>query len=134
VMGEVAQAVNARGDSLAHFAVRPPQLAELIRLVNGGLVSRTAARTVFLRMLDTGRSPSQIAAEEKLLQVGDDDQLRQWIDEVFAEHPLEADRYLRGEKKLQGVLVGFVMKKSRGSADPRKVNQLLAARVTASAG
>ena len=51
-----------------------------------------------------------------------------WIDEVFAEHAAEAARFTSGEKKLQGVLVGLVMKKSNGSADHRKVNQLLAAR------
>ena len=52
-----------------------------------------------------------------------------WIDEVLAEHPEEGRRYLAGERKLQGVLVGFVMKKSAGRADPNRVNQLLASRV-----
>ena len=51
-----------------------------------------------------------------------------WIDEVIAEHPDEAKRYMSGEKKLQGVLVGFVMKKSGGKADPKRVNQLLMSR------
>ena len=49
---------------------------------------------------------------------------------MFAELPAEAVRYVAGERKLQGVLVGAVMKKSKGSADPKKVNQLLGARVT----
>ena len=53
-----------------------------------------------------------------------------WIDEVFAEHRQESLRYVNGERKLQGVLVGLVMKKSKGKADPKKLNQLLAARVT----
>jgi aspartyl-tRNA(Asn)/glutamyl-tRNA(Gln) amidotransferase subunit B len=60
--------------------------------------------------------------------VGDDAALSGWIDEALAEHPEEAKRYLAGERKLQGVLVGFVMKKSGGRADPKRVNQLLMAR------
>ena len=47
---------------------------------------------------------------------------------MWAEHPDEARRYAAGEKKLQGVLVGLVMKKSKGRADPKRVNQLLATR------
>ena len=61
--------------------------------------------------------------------MGDDSALERWIDEAFAEHPSEASRYTGGERKLQGVLVGFVMKKSGGRADPKRLNQLLASRV-----
>ena len=76
-----------------------------------------------------GEPPAQIAEREGLLKVGDDDALARWIDEVFAEHPDEADDSLRGERQLQGVLVGFVMKKSKRRRDPKRVNQLLATRV-----
>ena len=128
VMGEVSQALNATGGDLSTFPIRPNDLSALIRLVGDNYVSRTAARVIFAKMLETGLPPAQIAADEKLLQVGDDAQVALWIDEVFAEHPLEAQRFLAGEKKLQGVLVGFVMKKSKGSADPKKVNAVLASR------
>jgi len=48
---------------------------------------------------------------------------------VLAENPDEAGRFLGGEKRLQGVLVGLAMKKSNGAADPKRLNQLLAARL-----
>jgi aspartyl-tRNA(Asn)/glutamyl-tRNA(Gln) amidotransferase subunit B len=60
-----------------------------------------------------------------LRQVGDDSQLTSWIDEVLMSNPDEAKRYLAGDKKLLGVLVGKVMKASGGKADPKKVNRLL---------
>ena len=91
-------------------------------------LSSTAAKTVFQMMLTGNDDPQAIAEREGLLQVGDDAALVAWIDEVWAEHPDEAARFVAGERKLQGVLVGFVMKKSKGRADPRKVNQLLAGR------
>ena len=93
-----------------------------------GTVSHTAAKRIFSRMVETGKPAAQIAADEGLLQVGDDNALSTWVDEVLREHPDEAKRYLSGEKKLQGVLVGFVMKKSKGRADPKRVNQLLSSR------
>jgi Asp-tRNA(Asn)/Glu-tRNA(Gln) amidotransferase B subunit len=69
-----------------------------------------------------------LARREGLLQVRDDDALSAWIDAVLAEHPAEAARFLAGERKLLGVLVGLVMRKSGGAADPRRVNQQLSAR------
>jgi aspartyl-tRNA(Asn)/glutamyl-tRNA(Gln) amidotransferase subunit B len=82
-------------------------------------------------MSSDAATPRAIAERDGLLQVGDDSALVAWIDEVFAELPDEAARFAAGEKKLQGVLVGAVMKKSKGRADPKKVNQLLAARASA---
>lgn len=131
VMGEVQAAVNASGAPLGEFAVRPADLAQLIKLVSEGLLSHAAAKQVFALMVETGKPAAQIAHDSGLLQVGDDSALSGWIDEVLAEHPDEAKRFFAGEKKLQGVLVGFVMKKSSGKADPKKVNQLLASRAGA---
>ena len=128
VMGDVSAAVNASGEKIEHFRVRPADLAQLLNLVRDGAISRTAAKTVFSRMVETGKPAAQIAGEEGLQQVGDESAVATWVDEVLVEHPEEARRYLAGEKKLQGVLVGFVMKKSKGRADPKRVNQLLSAR------
>jgi aspartyl-tRNA(Asn)/glutamyl-tRNA(Gln) amidotransferase subunit B len=128
VMGDISAAVNASGQTIEHFRVRPADLAQLLNLVRDGTISRTAAKTVFARMVETGKPAAQIAGEEGLQQVGDESAVSTWVDEVLSEHPDEARRYLAGEKKLQGVLVGFVMKKSKGRADPKRVNQLLSAR------
>jgi aspartyl-tRNA(Asn)/glutamyl-tRNA(Gln) amidotransferase subunit B len=128
VMGEVLAALRSSNTDISLFAVRPADLAQLLNLVRDGAVSHTAAKRVFSRMVETGQPAAQIAAAEGLSQVGDEGSLGAWVDEVLQEHPEEAKRYLSGEKKLQGVLVGFVMKKSKGRADPKRVNQLLSAR------
>jgi aspartyl-tRNA(Asn)/glutamyl-tRNA(Gln) amidotransferase subunit B len=128
VMGEVQAALNISGVSLDQLRVRPADLAQLIKLIRDGLVSHAAGKKIFARMLETGKPAAQVAHDESLLKVGDDSALTGWIDEVIREHPDEAGRYLAGEKKLQGVLVGFVMKKSGGKADPKRVNQLLMSR------
>ena len=128
VMGEVLAALHALDGDITHFRVRPADLAQLLNLVRDATISHTAAKRVFALMVETGKQPAQVAADEGLLQVGDEDAIATWVDEVLGEHPEEATRYLAGEKKLQGVLVGFVMKKSKGRADPKRVNQLLSAR------
>jgi aspartyl-tRNA(Asn)/glutamyl-tRNA(Gln) amidotransferase subunit B len=131
VMGEVQATLNSRGVDITKFAVRPADLAQLLNMIRDGLISHAAAKRVFSLMAENGKPPVQIAHEEGLIKVGDDAALAGWIDQALAEHPEEAKRYLAGERKLQGVLVGFVMKRSGGRADPKRVNQLLAARMNA---
>ena len=128
VMGEVLATLRASGEDVALFPVRPADLAQLLNLVREGAISHTAAKRVFALMKESGKPAAQVAADEGLLQVGDEGAIASWVDEVLQEHPEEARRYLAGEKKLQGVLVGFVMKKSKGRADPKRVNQLLSTR------
>ena len=128
MLGPVLAAVNASGGSLLDHAVDPARLGALIKLEAQGELSNTAARQIFTLMEREPAEPLAIATRDGLLKVSDDAALVAWIDEVFAESPTEAARFMAGERKLQGVLVGQVMKKSKGSADPKKVNQLLAAR------
>ena len=125
MMGELAAALNETGTGIRDFPVRAPQLAELLDMVRDGKLSHTAAKGVFATMRSSGKSAPVVAAEMAVTQVGDDSQIEQWIEEVFAELPAETSRFRAGEKKLTGVLVGAVMKKSKGRADPKKVNALL---------
>jgi len=129
MLGEVFAALKSTGQSIEHFAVRPADLARLLNMVREGTVSHSAAKQIFGKMVSTGDRPVTIAERDGLLKVSDDAALVKWIDDVFAEHPDEVERFLGGEKRLQGVLVGYVMKQSKGSADPKRVNQLLAGRV-----
>jgi aspartyl-tRNA(Asn)/glutamyl-tRNA(Gln) amidotransferase subunit B len=129
VMGEVMATLKTSGQAIEGFRVRPADLASLLNLVRDGVVSHTAAKQIFSQMVVTGDPPAQIAEREGLVKVDDDAQLAAWLDEVIAENPSEAERYRNGEKRLQGVLIGAVMKKSKGRADPRKLNQLLTTRL-----
>jgi len=129
VMGEVRAALNASKREIDQFPVRPADLAELLDLLARDTVSGTAAKRIFALMIESGRGAAEIAQREGLLQVRDDTALRDWIEQVLVEHQTEATRCAKGERKLLGVLVGFVMKKSKGRADPRRVNQLLAERL-----
>ncbi|HET6763089.1 MAG TPA: hypothetical protein VFH27_05435, partial [Longimicrobiaceae bacterium] len=71
VMGEVRRALDARGGRVVDFNVRPADLAQLLALTVDGTLTRAAAGRVFTRMLDTGRPPAQIVAEQGLVRVGE---------------------------------------------------------------
>ena len=131
VMGDVLAFLNDSSTSLGNLRTTPAQLARLLSMVTDGKLSRNAAKKVFLTMARTGEAADDVAMQEGLLQVSDDAQLEEWVARVWSENPSEATRLVAGESKLLGVLVGLVMKASGGRADPKKVNQLLRARIGA---
>ena len=129
IMGEVMAYLNAAALSIDAFRITPVALAHLLDLVRAGTVSHSAAKKIFVIMIASDDPPAAIAEREGLTQISDDAALQSWVDEVWSEHPDESARLAAGEKKLLGVLVGLVMKRSKGRADPQKVNQLLSAKL-----
>jgi aspartyl-tRNA(Asn)/glutamyl-tRNA(Gln) amidotransferase subunit B len=127
IMTHVMSALNTRGVSVADLGLSPEQLGSLIKLVNAGTVSATAARRVFAGMLETGKSAAQVIDELGLAQVSDDEQIAQWAREVVSAHEDVAMRYRAGDRKLLGFLMGELMKKSKGKADPRRANEVMRA-------
>ena len=125
VMGAVQALIRTRGEDASTFPVKPAVLGELIGLVQDGTISAGVARTVLDAVAEGEGSPSEIVAERGLEQVRDESQLEAWVLEVLAEYPDESGRYRGGEERLLGFLVGQVMRRSEGKADPRQVNTLL---------
>jgi aspartyl-tRNA(Asn)/glutamyl-tRNA(Gln) amidotransferase subunit B len=130
VNGEVRATLNESGAAWDAVPISPARLAALLVLVGDGVVSSSAAKKIYSQMLSSADAPRAIAERESLIQVRDDNALAGWVDEVLAENPQEAARFAAGEKKLQGLLVGLVMKKSQGRADPKLVNQMLSSRAS----
>ena len=112
------------------FPLTPERLAALVALVKDGTVSKQAAKTVYGELVGSSDTPRAIADRLGLVQVSDAGQLGTWVDEVLAAHPGEVARFKGGEAKLIGFLVGQVMKKSGGKADPKAVQPVLQAKLS----
>ena len=123
VMGPTQALMNARSESIASFPVTPHDLAEVVSLVVEGTISDSVGKEVLRAVAEDGVSPRQIVRARGLEQVRDDDAIRSWVAEVVESFPDEVARYRGGEEKLLGFLVGQVMRRSRGRADPRRVNE-----------
>jgi len=128
VNGEMRATLNETGANWDSPPLVPARLAGLLDLVKDGVVSSSAAKKIYAILLTSADAARVIAEREGLVQVRDDDALAGWVNEVLDENPAEAARFAAGEKKLTGLLVGLVMKKSQGRADPKLVNQLLGSR------
>ncbi len=131
IMGALLGLLNAQGKTIEETPVAAADLADLLKLIDQGLISTTIAKTVFEQMAATGRPPSQIVEEQGLAQVSDSGALEQAIDQVLASHPAELGRYREGQTKLMGFFVGQIMRATAGKANPQMVNRLLKAKLDA---
>jgi aspartyl-tRNA(Asn)/glutamyl-tRNA(Gln) amidotransferase subunit B len=126
IQTELFRLQKESGDDEASARVPDPQhLADLLRLVDSGTVSGSAAKQVFEEMFRSGRAPNAIVEERGLTQVSDESALQEVVAQVIAANPRPVADYRAGKVAAIGRLVGEVMKASRGRANPNVVRELL---------
>lgn len=126
LLGPVKSYLNENEFEFEQFSLKFEQLAEMITIVEEGKVSHTmAVQKLFPAMIGTDQSAIQLAQVLNLLQERNEDALTQLIEEVLGSMPEKVTEYKKGKKGLIGLFVGEVMKKSKGKADPKLLNQLV---------
>jgi len=125
VMGTLLGLLNAMDKTIEESPVSAYQLAELLKLINDGVISGKIAKTVFDEIVTSGKNPKAIVEEKGLVQVSDESAIEDIVDKVLANNPDEVETYGQGKTKLLGFFVGQVMKETRGKANPQMVNKIL---------
>jgi aspartyl-tRNA(Asn)/glutamyl-tRNA(Gln) amidotransferase subunit B len=132
VTQNVVGVANEYGLDLDVLEVDAAQIAAIIGLVEDGTISGTAGKQVLDDVVTTGKPAEQIVDERGLRQVSDTSQLEAWADEAIEENPGPVGQFRNGKDGAINALVGQVMKKSRGSANPQVVQQILRQRLSGS--
>ncbi len=125
LMTDVLRVVNERNIGIKEFSIRPAQLSRMIDLINEGTISTKIAKEVFEEMLQSGHDPDAIVEKKGLRQVSDESAIGEVVEEVLQSNPDEVQKYIGGKEKLFGFFVGEIMKKTRGKANPKILNDLL---------
>ncbi len=126
LMGDIKSYLNEHGMDIQHFPMAPARIAALIELIDQGKVSSSiASQRIFPAMLNSEKSPLELAEEMNLIQSSDQSVILGYIDQVIEQNAAEVTRYRNGEKQLIGFLMGQLMKVSGGKADPKAANGLL---------
>jgi aspartyl-tRNA(Asn)/glutamyl-tRNA(Gln) amidotransferase subunit B len=131
-LGELARQANETGTELAALPVTPAQVARVSELVASGALNAKLARQVLDGVLAGEGSPDEIVAARGLAVVSDDGALLAAIDQAIAANPEVADTIRSGKTAAAGVLIGAVMKATRGQADATRARELILQRVTES--
>jgi aspartyl-tRNA(Asn)/glutamyl-tRNA(Gln) amidotransferase subunit B len=125
IMVELMRELNRDDREIDQCPVAPEALANLLNMIDEGLISGKIAKTVFEEMYATGKAPEAVVKEKGLKQVTDEGEIGLVIDRILAAHPNEIEEYRAGKEKLLGFFIGQVMKETRSKANPKVVNQIL---------
>jgi len=119
---------NERGRDLPGLGLRSSDVAELAKMVDAGAVGASAANTILGAMVETGKKPDVLAQELSLVQKSDAGELEAIIDQILAANPDAVADVTSGSKKSQkarGFLLGQVMQKTKGQANPKIAAEIL---------
>jgi len=131
---EAAVAAGAEAKPVANWIIgevaptgkipTPEHLAELVKLVTSGNVTRDQAREVLLESVETGLSPTKIVAEHGYAQVSDESTLQDEVEAVMAANPRAVEDYRAGKKQALGALMAELRKRTP-QANPKVASELL---------
>jgi aspartyl-tRNA(Asn)/glutamyl-tRNA(Gln) amidotransferase subunit B len=117
--------LNAANKQITESPVSEQNLAGLVLLIVKGTISSKIAKTVFDEMFTAGKEPGMIVKEKGLVQISDESVIRQYVTDAVNENAKSVEEYKAGKEKALGAIVGAIMKKSQGKANPQIVNKLL---------
>jgi aspartyl-tRNA(Asn)/glutamyl-tRNA(Gln) amidotransferase subunit B len=129
---DLAGLLNAAKLEIADSKITPQHVADLVALVADDTISATGAKQVLEEAFETGDAAEAIVEHRGLRQVVDSAALEAWVDEAIAENPGPVEQFRGGKEGALNAVLGQVMKKSGGSANPKAVRELLLQRLTGS--
>ncbi len=103
----------------------PEMLVELIKLVDNKTISSKQAKEVFSIMIETGKKPKEIVEEKGMSQITDQNEIVKTANEVLDENPEIIEKYKSGRTNVVDFLVGQIMKKTRGKANPTMARETM---------
>jgi aspartyl-tRNA(Asn)/glutamyl-tRNA(Gln) amidotransferase subunit B len=125
MVGDFARLLNAANVEISDALVKPEHLAQMLNMIDCGIISGKIAKTVFEEMFQTGKLPRQVVEEAGLTQISASDELAEAVEKVLAANAKAVGDYQSGKEEALRFLVGQVMRETRGRANPSLVNQIL---------
>jgi aspartyl-tRNA(Asn)/glutamyl-tRNA(Gln) amidotransferase subunit B len=131
LMGKVASLLAEKNNSICDSKLNSGALAQVAELAGGGTISSNAANELIEILFKDGGDPKVIVEAKGMAQVSDDSRLEQWADEAIAGNDKAVADYKAGNAASINALMGYVMKQSKGKANPPAVIAMLKKKLTA---
>ena len=127
LMVEVNAYLNANKLELGQTALTPAHLAGMIKLIQDETISSKIAKKVFKEIIANDTDPKAFVEAKGMVQLSDPAKLQPIVDEVLDNNEQSIEDFKNGKDRAVGFLVGQIMQKTRGKANPKVVNKLLMA-------
>lgn len=125
LLGDLSALLNEAGIEITQVQFSPEDLAKMITMINKKEISHSAGKTVLKEMFDGNGSPEEIVKNKGLVQMNDEDAIKEIVLKVIADNPKSVEDLRNGKDKAIGFLVGQVMKATKGKANPGVVNDMI---------
>ncbi len=125
VMTDVMRRLKEEDKEISDLNLSAQSLAELLNYVKSGKINNNTAKKVLREMLETNETASFIIEKNGLIQISDEDELEKIIDEVIKENQQSIEDFKNGKDRALGFLMGQIMKKTKGKANPNTANKIL---------
>jgi aspartyl-tRNA(Asn)/glutamyl-tRNA(Gln) amidotransferase subunit B len=131
VQGELMGRLKAKGLEIEQSPISMRGVALSADLVESGAMSGKMLKDLYDLSFERNQDFSEVYEKEKPEQITDSLAIEKIIDEIIAANPKQVEQYRGGKKTVIGFFVGQVMKASKGQANPKMVNELLAKKLEA---
>jgi aspartyl-tRNA(Asn)/glutamyl-tRNA(Gln) amidotransferase subunit B len=111
--------------SIKDTKMKAENIAELVEVVESGIISKQIAKEVFSEMFVSGESPKVIIEKKDLSQDNDDSAIESLCLEAIANNPKAVGQFKEGNAKAINALKGPIMKATKGKANPATLDALL---------
>ena len=125
IMVDIASYLNKNNYSISDLKLSPEHLSDLVKLISEGKISSKQAKDVFLDIVETDASPIDVANKLGIVQMSDENAIMDLVIEALNENPQAIEDFKNGKDRAVGFLVGQIMKKSRGKANPAMTSKLV---------
>ncbi|MBL6426253.1 MAG: Asp-tRNA(Asn)/Glu-tRNA(Gln) amidotransferase subunit GatB [Maritimibacter sp.] len=128
VINELFGRLKKDDRDIADSPISPARLGQIVALIKKGDISGKIGKDVFEIAYTQDRDPEEIVETEGMKQVTDTGAIETAVDEVIAANPDQVEK-AKQNPKLAGWFVGQVMKATGGKANPKAVNEIVAAKL-----
>ena len=125
MLTEVMAILNKDKIEIANLSITAQSLSQLIQRIDDGTISSTIAKNIFSQLIESEMDVDELIKEQGLEQISDTTEIEQIVITVLNEHQEQKDQYLAGKEQVLGFLIGKVMQKTQGKANPKLVNDLM---------
>ena len=125
LLTEIMAIVNKENIEVNDLDIRPQSLAQLVERLDDGTISSKIAKDILNQLKDGNFSVDDLIEDQGLQQITDEDQIKSVVLEVINENNEQKKQYLSGKEQVLGFLIGKVMQKTKGKANPKLVNDLM---------
>ncbi len=125
LLGDFNRLLNLEGMDIENARVSPANLVEMLELIDKGVISGPATKTVFEEMFQTGKHASDVVKDKGLSQISNEDELRTVVKKIIENNAKSVADFKAGKQQALMFVIGQVMKATRGRANPAMVKDIL---------